>query len=182
MTSHFVVVSDARFIPELNKLVDTPFIDLTHQVLSEPMPVHLLVNGAAEEQRLPELLKQEAIKVIRAMVMGHGARNICLVMPTFSGEYIDAAMRAPFIKEFVLNYSNVLFLGEGFARLMKYHPSPELNFQLLLEMIDKHTTAFRFTDDMPTRREREAAKRSYLRGEHPVTTEGPADEHPIARV
>lgn len=167
MTSHFVVVSDARFIPELNKLVDTPFIDLTHQVLSVPMAIHLLENGSGKESHLSELLKEEAIKVIRTMVMGQGARNICLVMPTFSGDLIDAAIHAPFIKEFVLNYSNVLFLGEGFARLMKYHPSPELNFQLLLEMIDKHTTAFRFTDTMPTRREREAAKRTYLRGEEP---------------
>lgn len=170
MTSHFVVVSDARFIPEIDKLVDTPFVDVTPQVISAPLAVSLLVNGSVKDPRLPEVLKQEAIKIIRVMVMGHGARNVCLVMPGFYADFIDATMRAPFIKEFVLNYSNVLFLGNDFARLMKYHPSPELNFQLLLEMIDKHTTAFRFTDDMPTRREREAAKRTYLRGE-PLTTQ-----------
>lgn len=170
MTSHFVVVSDVRFIPEIDKLVDTPFVDVTHQVLSAPLTASLLVNGSTKDPRLPDVLKQEAIKIIRVMVMGQGARNVCVVIPTFSADLIDATMRAPFIKEFVLNYSNVLFLGNDFARLIKYHPSPELNFQLLLEMIDKHTTAFRFTDSMTSRREREAAKRAYLRGE-PLPTQ-----------
>lgn len=169
MTSHFVVVSDARFIPELNKLVDEPFVDLTERVITMPETVCLLVNGSLREPRLPVVMAQEADVIIRDMVLQRGHRNVALVIPQITAQTFDRIMRTKYVGRLVLNYSNVLFISDDFARLVKYHPSPELNFQLLLETLEQHTTAFDFTDSMLTRREREAAKRSYLRGEQTPT-------------